>query len=454
MPHPASAQDEAGLSTGSLRQGNNAGAHEPAGRPLSLDEYRRYGRQMILPGFGLEGQLKLKAARVAVVGAGGLGCPALQYLAGAGVGHITVIDHDTVSVSNLHRQVLHSTSSVGTNKALSACVSMRALNPHPTYAAISDVLLPSSALPVLGTHDLVLDCTDRPTTRYVVSDACAALGIPLVSGAAVATAGQWGVLCRAGSRGAHKTACYRCLWPHVGRSGTCEDVGVLGVVTGFVGVGMAAEAVRVLLGQADEQHVMHLFALGQNPLTRTVRLRRPRADCAACGDGARLDVATYDYAEFCAGAGAGAGNGGEVVGLPGQRIGAKDLAERLGNAVVVDTRPAVEFGICAIPGSVNMPLADILQSPNSVPDADIVFVCRRGNDSQVAARAVRAARLRRAERASASEARAAGEGAGAGEAADEADDEAAPAGRAHSVVDVRGGLVAWARDVDPTFPTY
>ncbi|TXT10707.1 hypothetical protein VHUM_02212 [Vanrija humicola] len=383
--------------------------------PLSLDEYARYGRQMMMDEWGLPGQLKLKAARVAVIGAGGLGCPLLQYLAGAGVGTITIFDHDTVSASNLHRQVLHTTERVGMNKALSACVALAALNPHVNLAPRPEPILPSTALAQLAGHDLVVDCTDRPFTRYLANDAAVRLQLPLVSGAAIAGSGQWavygGVLdAAAGTR----RACYRCLWPRVvGDPGSCADNGVWGPVTGLVGTAMASEVIKILIGKADAQPLLHLLHLGGSPLVRSVRMRGPSAKCVACGPAAEItdDLDAVGYDAFC---------GGDAVDESTGLVAGGGLAELLSpQLVLVDTRPPTEFGICALPHSTNIPLQTILATPDAVPPAqDILFICRRGNDSQIAAARLRTAR---------------------------------PDAR---VRDVRGGLTAWSRDVDAKFPVY
>ncbi|BEI80545.1 hypothetical protein CcaverHIS002_0110740 [Cutaneotrichosporon cavernicola] len=323
--------------------------------PLSLDEYARYGRQMIMPEWGLDGQLAVRKARVAVVGAGGLGCPALQYIIGAGVGEVTIIDHDTVSASNLHRQVLHTTERVGMNKTLSACIALKAINPHPTLNPVTEPLTPANALTILRDHDLVLDCTDRPYTRYLINDACVRLSLPLVSGAALGAAGQWAVY--GGSYDDTKRACYRCLWPKPGPSGRCDEAGVWGPVTGMVGSGMAAEALRLLASGGGGKGSLHILHLGGSPMVRTVGMR-PRS--------------------------------------------AKTFVQLLAppEVVVIDTRPPHEYGICSLPHTMSR----------------AIFLCRRGNDSQVAAAAFR------------------------------------QSGR--EATDVRGGLVAWSHEIDPHFPLY
>ncbi|KLT44118.1 hypothetical protein CC85DRAFT_31040 [Cutaneotrichosporon oleaginosum] len=377
--------------------------------PLSLEEYARYGRQMIMPEWGLGGQLAVRNARVAVVGAGGLGCPVLQYIVGAGVGEVTVIDHDTVSASNLHRQVLHTTERVGMNKALSACIALKAINPHPSLDPVAEPITPTNAITLLRDHDLVLDCTDRPYTRYLINDACVRLSLPLVSGAALGAAGQWAVY--GGSPEGTKRACYRCLWPKPGPSSRCDEAGVWGPVTGMVGSGMAAEALRLLTSNGGGKVALHILHMGGSPMVRTVGMRPASAKCVACGPSATLtdNLESEDYAALC----------GETAPLPEvDRLTVQDLraVASLPEVVVVDTRPPHEYRICSLPNTANIPLASVLASPESVPSGRAIFLCRRGNDSQLAAAALR------------------------------------QLGR--DATDVRGGLVAWSREIDPRFPLY
>ncbi|WWC59229.1 uncharacterized protein I303_101779 [Kwoniella dejecticola CBS 10117] len=408
--------------------------------PLSLDEYVRYGRQMIMPGFGLPAQLKLKNAKVAVAGAGGLGCPTLQYLASMGVGTIGIFDHDEVSLSNLHRQILHTTERVGMNKAESACITVSANNPSVTLIPHPVPITPSTALNLLKPYSVLVDCTDRPLTRYLFSDASVRLGIPLVSGAAISSAGQWAVYggtTKAGKR----RACYRCVWPSVlpGSGGKCEEEGVWAVVTGLVGTGMAGEVIKLIIGKEDPEPLLHLHHLCSNPLIRTIRMKGPSPKCIACGPDASItdNLDIYGYESFCAGAMVPDvdDESGLVDGVEGERLSVKELADllntdsALGSKIhLVDTRPPVEFGICSLPGSINIPLPTILKDPSSLPmseDQDIVFLCRRGNDSQIAAYALRKVRK-------------------------EGQDD----GMRVRVRDVKGGLRAWSRDIDPEFPVY
>jgi adenylyltransferase/sulfurtransferase len=331
------------------------------------------------------------------------------------------------------------------------------INPHVELIPLTEPLLPSTALEQLRNHDLVLDCTDRPTTRYLVSDAAVALRLPLVSGAAVGAAGQWAVYGgrrdEAGSpSGGERRPCYRCLWPRAGASQRCDDAGVWGPVTGFVGSGMAASALKVLMG--GEELGLHVLHLGGSPMVRTVRMRPASDKCLACGPNAGDTplVETEDYDAFC-GTVVVDESTGLVDGQSGERIEVEVSQSRgwrrnssrhvltvrtcsrssapqaswLSTPVHQESMPSVPCPIQQVrltrsyspPNAPDIPLATILATPEVVPDVDrLVFLCRRGNDSQIAA-----ARLRTVRPTS-------------------------------GVQDVRGGLGAWTRRIDRRFPVY
>ncbi|GAA5830373.1 hypothetical protein JCM3766R1_002697 [Sporobolomyces carnicolor] len=481
--------------------------------PLSLREYKRYGRQMLITPVGLPGQLKLKHAHILVVGAGGLGCPVLLYLAAAGVGEITILDHDTVELSNLHRQVLHTEDRVGMSKALSAKLALEALNSdikinahqlpfvpsifHSSSSSTTTSTTPSSLLEP-GHFSLVLDCTDNPATRHFLNSFAVAMNVPLVSGGAVraeGTVGVYGLSVRKELQttiaeqqprlevGEEKGPCYACIFPpppprpaatidqtplerdleaqrqSLAGTGACSDEGVLGINCGIVGIGMAAEAVKVLLGMAKP--TLHLFApLSPSPY-RTIKTRARKPTCPACGtfDDVDSDISGSSpsnpdrdgkhgrrssqhrstpesrWREFLE------SDGGEWPGwqdplcaVPGvgesvepgrvdERVRAKDLKEwctvaasngdREGESEIriIDTRPEPEFGIVNLRGSVNIPFAKFLKNPalalppspttttttrgsTSLQEVEpkqktVAFVCRRGNDSLLASRALR-----------------------------------------------------------------
>ncbi|KAI6042455.1 hypothetical protein EDC04DRAFT_2891839 [Pisolithus marmoratus] len=411
------------------------------GRPLHTSDYLRYGRQMILDGFGLEGQIKLKRSSVVVVGAGGLGCPALQYLAAAGVGHIGIIDHDTVELSNLQRQVLHSEETIGKQKAHSAAEAIRRINSTIQVNPVIEMLNPSNAMSLLQPYDVILDCTDNAPTRYLLSDTSVRLGKPLVSGAAQKYEGQLYIY-NLGKDG----PCYRCIFPKPPApqtAGTCEETGILGVVTGIIGNMQALETIKLITGLQDGNATLLLFSAICSPAFRTIKLRARKPTCPACGQGAKSDVIEEtDYVTFCGGARPNWVEQGLIPGSPDERIGVEvldflvnqtdcrffelqelrrdmDLQER---HLLIDVRPRTEFGICRLPGSKSVPLSELLADPAvhipTIRTTKIIVLCRLGNDSQIAAQALR---------------------------------ELDPS---LNVRDVVGGLRAWSQHIDPQFPIY
>ncbi|KAF7311647.1 Adenylyltransferase and sulfurtransferase UBA4 [Mycena kentingensis (nom. inval.)] len=398
---------------------------------LAFDDYARYGRQMILDGIGLQGQLKLQSASVVVVGAGGLGCPALQYLAAAGVGRIGIIDHDVVELSNLQRQILHDESKLGLSKAESASRALQQINSRINIDVISDALVPENAIQLLTPYDLILDCTDNAPTRYLLSDSAVALGKPLVSGAAQKFEGQLCVY-NLGNDG----PCYRCLFPSPPAPelvGTCQETGILGAVTGIIGNMQALEAIKIIVGLHDKKPTLLLFSALGSPPFRSVKLRSRKPTCPACGtaDERMGEIRTIDYVQFCGGPRPDWEGRGLVAGDPEHRISAVDFQKTLCRSpIIIDVRPPTEFGICSLPNSINVPLAELTASPHTytsshAQEQDIYVVCRLGNDSQIAASCLREARS------------------GDGEK-----------GTRGVVKDVVGGLRAWTRHVDPTFPVY
>ncbi|KAF9473750.1 hypothetical protein BDN70DRAFT_885579 [Pholiota conissans] len=397
---------------------------------LPLQDYQRYGRQMILDGFGLEGQLKLRASSVAVVGAGGLGCPALQYLGAAGVGRLAIIDHDRVELSNLQRQILHNEETIGMYKAESAAQALRRVNPDLTLDVYTTALTALNALSLLEPYDIILDCTDNMPTRYLLSDAVVALGKPLVSGAAQKFEGQLCVY-NLGESG----PCYRCLYPTPpprAAVGTCEELGVLGVVTGIIGNMQALETIKIIVGLHDPKPTLLLFSALGTPPFRSIKLRTRKATCPACSSppGQLASLTSTDYVQFCGGPAPNWVEQGLVPGNAGHRVPPKDLHDAMNSAKpfkIIDVRPATEYGICQLPGSQNIPLKDILSQPGKIllecsNNEDLFLVCRLGNDSQIAAEVLRSA---------------------------------VSAGESTVLVkDIIGGLRAWTSQIDQEFPIY
>jgi adenylyltransferase/sulfurtransferase len=258
------------------------------------EEIRRYGRHLIMPEVTLEGQQKLKAARVIVIGTGGLGAPILAYLAAAGVGHIGVVDFDTVDLSNLHRQIIHKTGNVGKAKTLSAFEMMRDINPQIDIKTYETSLRSDNALDLLKDYDIVIDGTDNFPTRYLVNDACALLDKPNVYGSIFRFEGQATVFWA--SRG----PCYRCLYPEPPEPGTvpsCAEGGVLGVLPGVVGTIQATEAVKLIIGQGDPLIGRLLLFDALKMKFRELKLRKD-PKCPLCGTNKTI-TELIDYEFFC-----------------------------------------------------------------------------------------------------------------------------------------------------------
>lgn len=448
--------------------------------PMSLPEYARYGRQMILPDFGLPAQLRLRDAKVLVVGAGGLGCPAVQYLAAAGVGCISILDHDVVEPSNLARQILHSDATVGMHKAVSAAKAAKQINPYVKAVPLSEAISAANARTMMRGHDLVLDCTDNPLTRYLISDAAVLEGVQVVSGAAQGYDGQLVVLHKrikaefagpkaSATSGVHRGPCYRCLFPKAPRPDevtNCEDGGVLGGVTGLVGTMQALEAVKILAGIGEDTPPMLTLV---SPLTATpfrcVKIRPRRvATCRSCGDPAQVpepmisDLETEDYVSFC-GLNTSASTGAAIA-----RTAAGSMAP---SALVVDVRPAIEYGITKLDGSLNIPIQILLKNPGDAWDKireaqhqtssrDVLVVCKRGNDSQLAVRSLTEHQKQLAERAEREATAAPSDplqgSANTGE--QNQVNERIQAVTALQISDLIGGLRAYSKEKDPNFPIY
>ena len=369
---------------------------------LSAAQVSRYGRQLIIPQVGPRGQRAICGSSVLVVGAGGLGSPALLYLAGAGVQRVGVCDFDKVERSNLHRQVIHTEARVGMSKALSACAAMRALNSSVQAECHDFALDASNAVEVIGRYDVVLDATDNSPSRYLLSDACVVAGKPLVSGAAIQMEGQLTVYNHDGG------PCYRCLFPQPAPpdgNSSCSDRGVLGVVPGIIGNLMALEAIKLCGGvsgggtTAVSRRMLMFDALDCS--FRDVRLPPRDAGCAVCSAAAREAFGAealggFDYAAFCGG-GAAAPEA-----IPAQcELSAADFAallERRDRASaplqLLDVRPPVQFSICALPGAANVPLHQLRRdaarwaervaqgSGGSEEERMCYVMCRRGVDSR------------------------------------------------------------------------
>ncbi|CZR51019.1 related to molybdenum cofactor biosynthetic protein [Phialocephala subalpina] len=424
----------------------------PGKWPLSSEEYKRYGRQMIVPNIGIQGQLRLKAASVLIVGAGGLGCPAAAYLAGAGVGTIGIVDGDEVETSNLHRQILHSTSKVGMKKVDSAISYLKSLNPNLKYNAHTSHLTPENSESIVSQYDLVLDCTDHPTSRYLISDICVLLQKPLVSASALRTDGQLIVLNSPSLPPGNEAGgpCYRCVFPKPPPAESvvsCGDGGILGPVVGVMGVLQALEAIKLIAGgklkaegsgEGKTDASMLLFSANSNPPFRSLRLRSRRPKCFACSAAAGLSLeslasGSLDYLLFC-----GVNAPVSILG-PEERVEAREYEtirkEKGAGHLLVDTREKVQFDICNIEGSINVPISTLQGNralaaegelpswlPETLPpDSPIYVVCRLGNDSQVVTRKLKESGLDK---------------------------------NGRYIGDIKGGLKAWKQQVDSSWPEY
>ncbi|XP_069494554.1 adenylyltransferase and sulfurtransferase MOCS3 [Ambystoma mexicanum] len=407
---------------------------------LTNEDIQRYSRQLVLPELGVKGQLSLANSSVLVVGCGGLGCPLAQYLAASGVGRIGLLDHDVVELSNLHRQILHAENRQGMPKSLSAATTLKQLNSSVECVPYHETLNSKTALELIKQYDVIADCSDNVPTRYLINDACVLTGKPLVSASALRMEGQLTVYNYDGG------PCYRCLFPKPPPAETvtnCADGGVLGVVPGIMGLMQALEVLKIIsgLGSSFSQCLMMFDA--ENGRFRNIKLRPKKGDCAVCGDNPSVK-GLQDYEAFC---GSSASDKCRSLHLlsPKERISPqeyKNILEDQVPHVLIDVRPQVEVDICHLPQSLNIPLSKLeekndqcldllcgaMRQTKSISDltADpichIYVVCKLGNDSQKAVKLL--------EKLSGNEL------------------------DLLSAKDITGGLMGWAKKIDPTFPQY
>ncbi|MDB4916010.1 MAG: UBA/THIF-type binding, MoeZ/MoeB fmaily protein [Gemmatimonadetes bacterium] len=353
---------------------------------LSPEELQRYHRHLILPDVGEDGQRRLKAARVLLVGAGGLGSPIALYLAAAGVGHLGVIDADVVDTSNLQRQVLFGTRDVGKPKVAAAETRLHDLNPHVSIASFHAKLTSANALDILRGYDIVVDGSDNFPTRYLVNDACVLLGKPNVHGSVIRFDGQATVF------GAEGGPCYRCLFPEPPAPGTvpnCAEGGVFGVLPGLIGVIQATETIKLITGAGESLVGRLLLVDALRMRFRTIELEAD-PECRACGT---HEITTLqDYDAFC-----GLTSGSTAATMttdidndagPGEITPARlDQRLRAGHAItVVDVREPYEWSIARIGDARLIPLNSLPQAAHSLSrDAEIVVYCHHGMRSEAAA---------------------------------------------------------------------
>ena len=353
----------------------------PPDAPLSPDELQRYHRHLILPEVGEHGQRRLKAARVLLVGAGGLGSPAALYLAAAGVGHLGVVDADDVELSNLQRQVLHDTESVGTPKVDSAAGRMRAINPHVDVEAHRTRLTSANAMALLGAYDVIVDGSDNFPTRYLINDACVLLDKPNVYGSVLRFEGQASVF----SSG--EGPCYRCLFrepPPAGLVQNCAESGVLGVLPGLVGVVQAAEVIKLITGIGEPLVGRLLLVDGLRMRFRTIDVLRD-PECRACGT---HEITTLiDYDAFC-GVSPPLSDGVASSNRPDEEITPATLAERLvagATPALLDVREPYEWAIARLPEARLVPLETLPEVMHTLdPDQELIVYCHHGMRSAAA----------------------------------------------------------------------
>ncbi len=385
---------------------------EPADE-LSVDEVKRYSRHLIIPEIGMTGQKRLKNAKVLCVGAGGLGSPALLYLAAAGVGTLGVIDFDVVDESNLQRQIIHGQSDVGRSKAQSARDSIREINPYVTVILHEQQLDSDNALKIFAQYDLIVDGTDNFATRYLVNDACVLLGKPYMWGSIYRFDGQASVFW------AEYGPCYRCLYPEPPPPGmvpSCAEGGVLGVLCASIGSIQVNEAIKVITGVGEPLAGRLMIYDALEMSYRTVRVRKD-PECAICGKNPTI-TGLIDYDAFC-----GAVSADAQQAASGSTISATDLKEMLDNdenIFLVDVREPNEYEIVSIPGATLIPKDQFLTGAalERLPqDKRIVLHCKSGARSAEVLAVIKNAGF-------------------------------------SDAVHVGGGVLAWVSQIDPSLPTY
>jgi adenylyltransferase/sulfurtransferase len=381
---------------------------------LNQQQLLRYSRQTMLPEVGIDGQKKIRAARVLCVGAGGLGSPAALYLAAAGVGALGVADYDKVDVTNLQRQILHSTADIGRPKVESACERLRALNPNVEVIPYPEQLTSSNALKIVASYDVVVDGTDNFPARYLVNDACVFLGKPYVYGSVFRFEGQASVLAP------HLEApCYRCLFPEPpppGAAPSCAEAGVLGVLPGLVGMIQATETLKLLLGIGSPllNRLLRVDALEMS--FRHVRVKRD-LNCPICGTNPTI-TRLVDCVPSCSIAHPSSAPNP----MHPDEVTVQDMKRALDNPSlgikVIDVREPDEYQIAHVQGVPLLPLSSLPKRVSDLDPAQSYYIhCKAGGRSLKAVEFLRGAGFK-------------------------------------SVKSVKGGILAWSKEIDASVPQY
>ncbi|MFN2492249.1 MAG: molybdopterin-synthase adenylyltransferase MoeB [Pyrinomonadaceae bacterium] len=400
----------------SIAGGLPTGTEIPTLPSLSTEEIARYSRHLTLPEVGYDGQRRLKAASVLMIGTGGLGAPTGMYLAAAGVGRIGIVDFDVVEASNLQRQIIHGTADIGRPKVESARDRLRDINPHVEIETHETQLSSRNALGLFANYDIVVDGTDNFPTRYLVNDACVLSGKPNVYGSIYRFEGQSSVFWSEAQDG--RGACYRCLYPEPPPPGlvpSCAEGGVLGVLPGIVGAIQANETIKIILGAEDILvNRLLLFDAWQMKF-RELKLRKDPA-CPICGDNPSIEE-LIDYEEFC---GLRAHPQTQTSQL--EEITAAQLKQRLDSErglQVIDVREPFEYEIARIPGTKLIPLSQVVGRQHEIdPSRETIVHCKAGVRSAKAIEALK------------------------------------QAGFSGRLINLKGGITAWSEEVDPAVPKY
>jgi sulfur-carrier protein adenylyltransferase/sulfurtransferase len=383
----------------------------PQPAPLTNDEIRRYSRHLIMPNVGMEGQGRLKASKVLLVGTGGLGSPLAMYLAAAGVGTIGLVDYDVVDESNLHRQVIHGTSDIGKRKVISAQETINDINPYVQVNVHETALRSDNALEIIEPYDMVIDGTDNFPTRYLVNDACVLLGKPNIYGSIFRFDGQLSVFW------AEHGPCYRCMFPEPPPPGmvpSCAEGGVFGVICATIGAGQATEGIKILTGVGDPLIGRMMLYDALEASWQTIKVNKD-PECPVCGKNPTV-TELIDYEQFC---GMPAhDHEGTTSALDEWEIDPDELEQVREKVRLIDVREPHEYEISRIDGAELIPLGEIPKRMNELDSSeDIVLFCKSGARSMQALEFLNGVGF-------------------------------------NKLKNLRGGINAYAREVDPSIPTY